>query len=558
MSFSRRENRERGSRRRRQGLAPEILESREVLSSYPSYLSPWLPSGLFVQNPITHQRELVNPESLINPNNPNSPLLGNSGKIVSGVDRAGDQWTITVHGPGRAIVTDTTPNDGVLHDDINTIQLVGTNPKTTYVTGNVIASPTELTQGTVYFNDLIATSGVRSIILNGFTLTANVSPPVTSPTGIYLYGGVKTLSFQDIQAPIDTSVSSAPYIIQIGSANTPLKVKPSIYINNINNQVYDSAAVAIPSGPVTTPSVEFVINGVVQNFDIVSATQGTVPAAYQFEFPTVGTTGRTSLQATAVDNLNVAGSAINFTVSRAAQPFSSAASGIQYLNNATFGGNADAVGIDVNGPIGSLVFERGLGNPSGVFTAEQAGTGLLLPQTSYGIPQGTTGYPANYLLGGTVKATSIHNLVVKPANVLVQTPSNPLYAQIFAPGYPTYITVPGYALTNASIVTSGSIDSASIFGSQLYSEIKTGFDYPSYVAGLEGTRAASKVHVRNKGDLISSVISATFRPVNNTYDSNGIAGPGTVVGGLSGTSYNTEALTSLNNKGAGIYARYRK
>ena len=47
---------------------------------------------------------------------------------------------ITVHGPGKVIVTDTTPNDGVLDDDINTIQLINTNPKTTYVTGNVIPS----------------------------------------------------------------------------------------------------------------------------------------------------------------------------------------------------------------------------------------------------------------------------------------------------------------------------------------------------------------------------------------------------------------------------------
>ena len=74
------------------------------------------------------------------------------------------------------IVTDTTPNDGVLDDDINTIQLVGTNPKTTYVTGEVRASATNLTTGTIPFNELIATSGVRSIELNGFTLTNQVSP----------------------------------------------------------------------------------------------------------------------------------------------------------------------------------------------------------------------------------------------------------------------------------------------------------------------------------------------------------------------------------------------
>lgn len=558
MSFTRRRSDRPSVKRRACALAPEILEQRELLTGVPSYLAPWLPSDLSVYNPITNQRELLNPQSLINPNNLNSSGLGNSGKVVTGTDRAGDRWTITVHGPGKVIVTDTTPNDGVLGDSINTIQLVGTSPKDTYVTGNVITSPYELTQGTILFNELIATSGVKSIQLNGFTLTSNVTPPVTSPTGIFLYGGVGTLSFQDVQAPIDTSVSSTPYQIVIGEPNTPLKVKPSIYIDSINNQVFDSQSTTIPSGPVTTPSVQFVINGVIRNFDVVSVTQGTVPAAYQFEFPTVGTTGRTSIQATAIDNLTVHGSAKNLTVSKAVQPFSAAGSGIDYLHNAYFGGNADAVGIDVNGNIGSIIFNRGLGDPTGIFTAEQASTGLLLPQTNYGTPVGTTGYPASYLLGGTIKANHIHSLVVKPANVLVQTPSNPYFAQLYAQGYPTYITNPGYSLTNASVVVGGSIDQAAIFGTQLNSEIKTGYDYPSYVAGLEGTRAPSKIHVKSNGDLINSVISATFRPINNQYNTSGTAGPGTVVGGISGTSYNTAALTSLNNTGAGVFARARK
>lgn len=529
-----------------------------MLSGAPAYLAPWVPSDLSVYNPITDQRELLNPQSLINPMNPNSSGLGNSGKVVTGTDRAGDRWTITVHGPGKVIVTDTTPNDGVLGDSINTIQLVGTNPRTTYVTGNVITSPYLLTQGTILFNELIATSGVKSIELNGFTLTSNVSPPVTSPTGIFLYGGVGTLSFQDIQASQDTSVVTTPYQIVIGEPNTPLKMKPSIYINNINNQVFNSQSKTIPSGPVTTPSVQFMINGVIRNFDIVSATQGTVPAAFQFEFPTVGTTGRTSVQATAIDNLSVAGSAKNFTVSQASQPFSGAGSGIDYLHNAYFGGNADGVGIDVNGTIGNIIFNRGLGDPTGIFTAEQATTGLLLPETNYGTPAASTGYPAAYLLGGTIQAQHINSLVVQPANVLVETPSNPYFAQLYGQGYPTYITSPGYSLTNASIVVGGSINQAAIFGTQLHSEIKTGYDYPSYVAGLEGTRAPSKIHIRSRGDLISSVISATFRPANHHYGVGGTAGPGTIVGGISGTSYDTAGLTSLNNTGAGVFARRKR
>lgn len=160
MGFTRqRSNRSEWVRRRRVSN-PEILESREMLSvSVPGYLSPWLPSDLFVTNPITHQRESVSQQSQVNQFLPNSPGLSNEGKVVSGIDRAGDKWTITVHGPGKVIVTDTTPNDGVLHDDINTIQLVGTNLHSTYVTGNVIESNLVQTGGVLLFNELIATSG---------------------------------------------------------------------------------------------------------------------------------------------------------------------------------------------------------------------------------------------------------------------------------------------------------------------------------------------------------------------------------------------------------------
>lgn len=214
---------------------------------------------------------------------------------------------------------------------------------------------------------------------------------------------MKTLSFNSIDAQIDTSVNPAPYQVVIGDANTPLKVQPSIYINTITNLVFDSSTntTTIPTTPVTTPSVEFIVNGAIRNFDIVAATQGAVPAAFQFRFPVVGTTGRTAVQATAIDTVNVRGSAKNLTLSRGLQPFQTDASGLKYLNKGTFGGNADALGIDVNGKIGRLNFKRGLGDPNGVntkdpedSTSESGETGDL-PATQYGIPVGSTGYPAS-------------------------------------------------------------------------------------------------------------------------------------------------------------------
>jgi hypothetical protein len=538
---------------------PEALEARQLLSGVPAYQFAWMPSDLYITNPISKRRELVTPASLVNQFDPNSPGLSNQGKVVSGIDRAGDKWVITVHGPGQVIVTDTTPNDGVLDDDINTIQLINTSINSTYVTGSVTPSNTELTEGKILFNQLLAVSGVRSIELNGFELSDAVTPSVTTPTGVFLYGGVRVLSFDSVDLQMDTSVTTTPYQIVIGSTNTPLKVQPSIYLNSINNLVFNSTDTTVPTAPVTSPSVQFVINGTIRNFNVVSVTQGTIPSGFQFLFPVVGTTGRTAVQATAIDNLTVHGSAKNFTVSRAAAPFSSESSGLNHLNKATFGGNADGVGIDVKGKIGSLTFKRGLGNPAGVFTGKAA-NGLALPQTTYGTPPPATGYPASGDLGGNVRASNIKKLTVRPANVLVQTPQNPDYVQLLMQGWPTYVSSPGYSLTNAVITTSGSIGQANVGGTQINSEIKTGFDYTTYVQGLEGTRAASKISaLRTGGSLINAVGSATFRPANHHYaKGTGTAGPGQINVHLGGKAYDTGGTTGLGNTGAGIYAKIIK
>jgi hypothetical protein len=561
MSFARQRSGRSECLDRRRVFEPEVLERRQLLATglargVLNYQSPWLPSDQLVTNPITHQRELFNGANLVNPNNPNSPGFNNAGKVVSGIDRAGDKWIITVHGPGKVIVTDTSPNDGALDDDINTIQLINTSPRTTYVTGNVIPSNTELTSGTILFNQLVAVSGVKSIELNGFNLSSAVTPPVTTTPGIFLYGGVGVLSFNSIDATIDTSVNPTPFQVVIGQPNTPLKVQPSVFVNNITNFVFNSTATTIPTQPLTTPTVQFIINGVIRSFDIVSATQGTIPAAFQFEFPVVGTTGRTAVQGTAVNNLHVAGTARNFTVSRAAVPFSSASSGVGYLNNATFGGNADAVGLDVKGKIGKLVFRRGLGDPKGVFTAVGS-NGLLQPETTYGTPLGSTGYPAAGFSGGTIRAASIKKLTVRPANVLPVTAQNPLYVQLQEQGYPTYAVYPGYSLTNAVITTTGSIQEVDILGTQLNTEIKTGFDYSAFQQGLQGTRGASHIaRLEAHGDLVNSVASASFIPANNHYaHGTGTAGAGQITERVIGGRFDTGGKTGLNNTGVGLFAR---
>ena len=620
MSSTRQRSDRPDSARRRQFQSPEQLESRIVLSvsALPGFQGLYTPSDLFVTNPITNQRIPYSTRQLMQHNNPNSPLLSNEGKIVSGTDRAGDQWTITVHGPGEVIVTDTTPNDGALDDNIATIQIVGSNPRTTYVTGNVTASPRVLTSGQVLFDRLIAANGVKSIVLNGFDLSANVTPAVTQTPGIFLYGGVQTLKFNDIDAIIDTSVSTNPtlYQIQIGDPSTPLRIQPSIYLDSIINSVFNSTSTTIPSTPITTPSVQFSINGVVQNFSVVSMAQspiapnylqnsqgqttnngtfvpasGPIPAGYQFEFNVVGTTGRTSLQALAINKLKVAGKATNFTAQRDTTPFGSSLSGLNYIRKATFGGNADAVALDVKGSIGKLTFKKGLGDPTAVTTGTATvpstnvnvpATTVYTPATTYGAPLGSEGYPAHGLLGGVVTARSIRSLKIGPASYTTLTAQNPNFVMTGSTRTATaYMTNPGTALTNSAITTQGSIGKVSVTGNQVNSEIKTGFDYQSYLAGLQATREASRIaRITQRGDLVSSVDSATFRPAKNTTTgqyvystSTGTAGRGSISGtataalghGLDaassskttipGQAYNTGGRTALGNYGAGFYAR---
>ena len=547
-------------------MSVESLEIRQLLSrdTYSIY-SVYAPSDLPIKNvqsgepiPFSAKGSFRHDKSLTN------SLLNNEGKIVSGVDRQGNQWTITVHGPGAVIFTDTTPNDGVLDDSIDTIQLVDTNINKTFVTGTVIGSNQVATDSTTAFNRLIATSGVNSIQLNGFSLAETVAPAAGAPnnqnTGIYLAGGVRTLQFHNIIAPIDQSSADYPINIVIGDPASPLHVQPSIHLDSIFNTVFDSTATTIPTTPQTSPTVSIIVNGDIKSLDFISTGQGNVPAALSYTFPTVGTTGRTSVQATGIGKINVNGSATNFTASRSAQPFQNGFSGLSHLNSARFKGATDAVGLDVNGPIRNLTYNKGIGNPAGTFVATNA-AGQALPATQYGQTTAAVGYPASGYLGGLVTATHIGRLNVGPANFHNLTPTNPSFEQLFGQGNQYYISRPGNAITSSAIVSSGSIGKSHIVGDVVNSEIKTGFHYPSYAAGLQGTRAASRIHGINvQGSLVNGVVSSTYRPgVNFAYGSKtDTAGNGSIHGNLTGSTYNTGGVTPLRNTGAGFFARTKR
>src|SRR5262249_19739539 len=160
------------------GSTLEVLEGRTLLSDNGVHpLGVYMPKDLSVYTLHTLEPTGYNVKhQLLSNPPPQSPLLGNEGKIVSGKDRQGNEWTIVVHGPGEAIVTDTTPNDGSLDDAIDTIQLINTDINSTYVTGNVVGSFRVQTNSTTDFNRLIDTDGVNSIILNGFNLAQTIAP----------------------------------------------------------------------------------------------------------------------------------------------------------------------------------------------------------------------------------------------------------------------------------------------------------------------------------------------------------------------------------------------
>ncbi len=277
----------------------------------------------------------------------------------------------------------------------------------------------------------------------------------------------------------NTSVSTTPYQIVIGEPSTPLKVQPSIYLNNITNLVFNSTTQNAPSTtPLTTPSVEFMINGVVRNFDIVSAGQGTVPGRVPVRVPAgrddgpnggAGDGDRQPQRARVRQELHgvaVAG-AVLVGRQRAQLPEQGD------VRRQRRRGRHRRQGQDRQA---HLQARTGQSQPA--FSPATASNGLLLPTTIYGTPT-----PVDRLsrraatwAARSVPRASRSSPSSRPT-CWCRRPRTRTYVQLQEQGYPTYVTSPGHPLTNAVITTSGSIGQANIAGTQLNSEIKTGFDF---------------------------------------------------------------------------------
>ena len=617
MSSTRRRSARPDPARYRLGSNLEALESRQLLTQ-----SPYLPINAYPLSDFLPARNpgTVPPAQIHHPIGTDPAVLAtyqNEGKVLSGRDRQGNRWQLTLTGPGQIIVTDATPNDGVLDDDLNTITLVGTNATRSVLVGTVEQSALQpssstvlSTLGQVYFNSLQALQGVKSITLNGFVLTDTITPPgsaLVSPaesalnqtTGISLLGGVGKLEFEGIDGrfptpnPLNTTtvnlpttMSSVPIKITIGSPTTPLSIKPSIRIDHIYNTSYDNTAFSqdptsglisagtIPTGPLTTPNISLIVNGEIASFNVVSISQtpnleglNPIPtdavldvptryipsdtAALQYQFPIVGTTGRTSVQSTAIRHIKASAGVTNTTFSKSAQPFQNSLTGLDSVGGVQFGGPTDAVAIDSRGSIKSLKFAKGAGNP----------TGLSPNPIYYGTPTANYGYPANGLVGvQVVTEGNIGSIVAAPNGQFLQTSQDPAKIQSGLNQTTVYVNRPGRAVTQSLVSAGGSIGPVNIVGDQVNSEIKAGYNYYAAIGGAEGVSGKSSVGpIKVRGDLVDSVVSSSYRPNDGVYgNGNDTAGNGTITGARSGQIYRTASgKTVLGNQGSGFFARHK-
>lgn len=506
--------------------------------------------------------------------------LDNSNRVLYGQDREGDEWVITVHGPGEIVVTDVTPNDGVLMDDIDTIQIVGANPRTTYVTGQVTSSNRVLTDGMVRFQQLISQNGVNSIILNGFalaqTLPLNEDRTVVQPgVGVYLPGGVQTLQFADIEAYNDVSGTYAtnPVEIVVGDPASPLANAPIIRVGTIYNTMYDATVTGVSTIPQTEPTVLFQIYGPTHALTTNAITRQMPVAGLESRFPKSGAQGLTTVATTRIGQFQSMGG-VNYT--RIAKENSTTISPVTALDRAGLihiGGTADALSVSSNGPIRSLRLMRGLGDPDGTSTAT----------ASYGTPPGAKGFPAYGYMGGQINAGAINRINIGAANTVMKVSNSPQFMQTM-PGSTNYVPRAGSAMTNAAITTRGSMGTKPVhtgsinhFGKRIQSdasgviingdlnrsEIAAGFDYNQFVTGVSPLTGPSVVRgLRMRGSLVDSVISSSYAPdvaTRDFLDPTDQVSPGSVEGRITdpGLAYDDGRGTVLGRLGSGVFARRR-
>jgi hypothetical protein len=166
-------------------------------------------------------------------------------KTISGVDADGDQWTLTLTGPGDFRVTNVADDSGNpiaigQPAQIDQIQIAGGDPTKTRLIGQVVKGPNG--DGKVFFDSLteeggrsegpVATNGVLAIDMPGFWLghTETTPPSSTDPNddSITIPDGIQTLRFGGVDTtftptggtPLSKLTTSSNFNINLGLPRT--------------------------------------------------------------------------------------------------------------------------------------------------------------------------------------------------------------------------------------------------------------------------------------------------------------------------------------------------
>jgi hypothetical protein len=99
-----------------------------------------------------------------------------------------------------------------------------------------------------------------------------------------------------------------------------------------------------------------------------------------------------------------------------------------------------------------------------------------------------------------------------------------------------------------------------VVGDSTQSEIKTGYNLVAATNGQQSVQSISHIyHARVRGDLVDSVLSASYLPSATGYGTSGsFAGAGSINATVDGNQYLVGNKTALGNLGTGFWARYLK
>ena len=298
---------------------------------------------------------------------------------VSGVNTAGDQWTLTVLGKGKVQVIkqpDSTGQPAALDSrtEIQSIVLSGTDPTQTRLVEKV--TPAAGSSGRIYFQNLIERPnrsdrtgnalGVLAINIPHFYMADTEAAPSTTATGprgvINIPDGINSLRFGGVDTTVSFATGAGVPLSQNGVSDqfqvrlgVPIANGTDIVVNSITSN--GQAAVAA-SGSNTTPqptqdSVVFVVSGRLNLFQAneIDGNTTVAPTTGGFSNGTVVTSlpDPTSGLIGQIGFVRVGGNATNFSVVTSSQ-----------IANFYVGGETNNVNVLAPTSIRDMYFGRGV------------------------------------------------------------------------------------------------------------------------------------------------------------------------------------------------------